>query len=67
MDVKIAYLPVICISIRDSVPDQIKVDNEYRIDRLSIWIDSEGDSYGTVYDTKNSRVGEMMLSHFRCR
>ncbi|WP_395546770.1 MULTISPECIES: hypothetical protein [unclassified Lacrimispora] len=67
MDVKISYLPVICISIRESVPDQIKVDHEYMIDRLSIWIDREGDSYGTVYDAKNRRVGEMMLSHFRCK
>lgn len=67
MEVKIAYLSVICISIRGSVPDQIKVDNEYMIDRLSIWIDREGDSYGTVYDAKNRRVGEMMLSHFRCK
>ena len=67
MDVKIAYLPVVCITIRESRPDQIKVDNEYMIDRLSIWIDRDGDSYGTVYDLNNNRVGEMMLSHFRCR
>ena len=66
MNTSITYLPVVCISIRKSMPDQVKVGNEYFIDRLSIWIDRDGDAYGVIYDAKNNeRVGELMLSHFR--
>jgi len=60
----IAMLPVRCISIRESMPTQIKVGKRYAIDRLSIYIDTDGDAYGVVYDNKRNRIGEMMLKHF---
>lgn len=62
----IAMLPVRCISIRESVPTQITVGQEYVIDRLTIWIDTDGDAYGTVYDKSGNRVGDMLLKHFHC-
>lgn len=62
----IAMLPVQCISIRESIPTQITIGQEYVIDRLTIWIDADGDAYGTVYDNAGNRVGDMLLKHFRC-
>lgn len=67
MNIDIAYLPVVCISEHVSVPDQIKVGSAYYIDRLSIWIDQDGDAYGVVYGDCKNRVGQLKLSHFRCR
>lgn len=64
--IEISKLPVICRSIRESNPSQITVDKPYVIDRHSIWIDRDGDSYGTVYDLQGNRIGQMLLSHFRC-
>lgn len=62
----IAMLPVRCISIRESNPTQIVIDQEYVIDRLTIWIDADGDACGTVYDNAGNRIGDMLLKHFRC-
>ena len=62
----INYLPVICRSIRESNPDQITIGTQYVVDRFSIWIDGDGDTYGVIYDLKGRRIGEMLLSHFRC-
>lgn len=62
----IAMLPVHCISIRESNPTQIVIGKQYEIDRLSIWIDRDGDAYGVVYDCMGNRVGEMLLKHFSC-
>lgn len=59
-------LLVICRSIRKSNPNQIVVGRLYIIDKLSIYIDSDGDAYGTVYDQDENVVGQMLLSHFRC-
>ena len=64
MNANIAYLPVRCISAHEVSPDQICVGHEYIIDRLSIWIDCDGDAYGVVYDTNMNRIGQMKLSHF---
>lgn len=66
MNTNIAYLPVVCISERATRPEQIKVGSAYMIDRLSIWIDPDGDAYGVVYDVYKNRVGQLKLSHFRC-
>lgn len=66
-NINIAYLPVVCISIRESIPDQIKINEEYIIDRLSIYLDSDGDAYGIVYNSSMKRIGNMKLSHFRCK
>jgi len=61
----ITMLPVKCISVRESNPDQIKIGERYEIDRLSIWIDGDGDAYGVVY-FKGRRIGDMLLKHFSC-
>ena len=57
------YMDVVCISER---PDykQIQKGNRYRINRMSTWIDSDGDSYGMVYDLNHNYVGQLKLSHF---
>ena len=62
----IAMLPVRCISIRESDLSQITIGREYVIDRLTIWMDSDGDAYGVVYDSAGNRVGQMLLKHFSC-
>ena len=62
----IAMLPVRCISIRESDPTQIIVGQEYVIDRLTIWMDADGDAYGVVYDNAGNRIGQMLLKHFCC-
>lgn len=64
IDANVAFIPVRCISTRDSKPDQIEVGRAYIIDRLSIWLDADGDAYGVVYDIARNRVGQMLLSHF---
>lgn len=62
----IAMLPVRCISIRESNPTQITVGHGYIVDRLSIWMDADGDAYGVIYDCKGNRLGNMLLKHFSC-
>lgn len=62
----IAMLDVRCISERETNPAQIKIGEMYVIDRCTIWIDCDGDAYGTVYDKTGKRVGELLLSHFSC-
>lgn len=62
----IAMLDVRCISERKTNPGQITVGEAYVIDRCTIWIDRDGDAYGTVYDKSGKRVGELLLSHFAC-
>ena len=54
---------VMCRSIRETSPNQIAVGKEYMLDKASIWIDSDGDSYGVIYDNEK-KVGQMKLSHF---
>lgn len=60
----VPYMEVWCISERDDVPNMIKVGNPYLIDRSSIWIDSDGDAFGDVYEQTGRRIGQMLLSHF---
>lgn len=61
-----AMIAVMCISERKGFPGQLKVDERYILDRMTIWIDIDGDAYGTFYDRMMNRVGELKLSHFRC-
>ena len=58
------YMDVVCISERPGFK-QIQKGNRYRINRISTWIDSDGDSYGMVYDLNHNYVGQLKLSHFR--
>lgn len=59
-----SFLAVRCISDRSEMPGQIEVGHAYLIEKDSIWLDADGDVYGTVYDTSWNRVGQMLLSHF---
>lgn len=59
------YLDVVCINTRENFRLPI-VGERYIIDRLSIWIDKCGNSYGYVYDKYFNRIGEMKLSLFSC-
>lgn len=62
------WLHVICISKRDSLPNQLNVGDKYLIDRLTIWIDRDGDVYGFAYLDKNNSpeyIGQVKLSHFK--
>lgn len=54
-----------CISIRESMPDQIKVGTKYKLDPATIEGDSDGDWYGTIYDMNVCKIGQLMLKHFK--
>lgn len=56
---------VICISIRESEPDQLVVGKKYNIDLSTAYGDCDGDWYANVYELDGTRVGEMLLKHFR--
>lgn len=53
-----------CISIRESNPKQISVGEDYILDKYSIFIDCDGDAYGTFYDMEGNRIGNLLLKHF---
>ena len=55
---------VTCISERETNKGQITIGKKYMIDRLSIWIDRDGDAYGEVFGMDGYRVGDMLLRHF---
>lgn len=40
---------VICISIRESMPDQIKVDQKYKLDLSQAYGDRDGTWYTSTY------------------
>ena len=58
-------MKVICISERKSNFSQIEKGQFYKIDIQSIWIDSDGDAYGSVYDENGVFIGNMLLKHFK--
>lgn len=55
-----------CISIRESIPDQIQYGKKYWIDPLSKWKDIDGTEYAQVYtsEDKESYVGTLRTDHF---
>lgn len=55
---------VICISIRESMPEQIKVGTKYKIDLSDAYGDNDGDWYAPVYSMDGDRVGLLNLKHF---
>lgn len=55
---------VICISIRESMPDQIKVDEKYKLDLSQAYGDRDGNWYAPTYTMDGKRVGDMNLKHF---
>lgn len=58
-------MKVKCVSIREHMPDQIKLGNIYYIRTDSIWDNGE-DWYCEVYkdNALKERVGNLRLSHF---
>lgn len=56
---------VICISVRADQPDQLIVGRKYKLDIDSIFGDIDGDWYGTIYEMDGTKVGFMMLKHFK--
>lgn len=56
---------VICISIREANPDQIKINQQYKIDFEQAYGDSDGDWFVPVYTMTGDRLGVMNLKHFR--
>ena len=65
MDINKLYMNVSCISVRNSLENQVSVGNSYILDRSTIWIDSDGDVYGVIYTPDMKRVGQMLLKHFK--
>ena len=57
-------MDVVCIEKRESNINQIIEGDYYYIDRNSIWIDSDGDAYGEVYNDRGEDIGQLKLSHF---
>ena len=42
----------------------IKKDFQYLLDLASVWMDNDGDSYGTIYSLTEEHIGQKKLSHF---
>lgn len=63
MEKNINYMNVKCISSRDNT-NQIVVGNLYVLDRATIYIDSDGDAFGVIYDKNMNRIGNLLLKHF---
>ena len=59
-------MKVICISNRKECPEQIKINDTYYIDPMSIYIDADGDAMGMVYRNwdMTDPAGNMLLKHF---
>lgn len=55
---------VVCISTRDSRPNQITEGETYILDLDSFYLDNDGDAYGNIYTRNMIPVGNMMLRHF---
>ena len=55
---------VICISIRESMPDQIKVDQKYKLDLSQAYGDRDGTWYAPTYTLNGTKVGDLNLKHF---
>lgn len=66
MERNIAMLDVKCIKERLDFPFQIIKGERYILDRMTVWIDGDGDAYGVFYDMKGNRLGALLLSHFSC-
>lgn len=63
-DISDNFLPVICKTPRVTRASQIRVGEKYYIDRMSLYIDGDGDAYATVLDKNFNPIGNMLLSHF---
>lgn len=57
-------IPVECKCIRRDFLEQIKLGEEYKLNRMSLFIDSDGDAYADIYDQQYTPVGTMNLKNF---
>lgn len=57
-------IPVECRSIRRDFPEQTKIGNEYKLNRMSLFIDSDGDAFADIYDQQYMPIGTMNVKHF---
>ena len=55
-----------CVSVRESIPSQIDVNEIYYLDETTLYVDSDGDEYATIYKDrwKTQRIGNMLTKHF---
>lgn len=61
---KKCMMKVICISDRMPITNIIEKGEIYEIDRYSIWVDSDGDAYGSIY--KNGKqICQSKIAHFQ--
>ena len=56
---------VVCISIREHLPAQIKVGQKYKIDLRAAYGDSEGSWFAPVYIMDGEKIANMNLCHFK--
>ena len=54
-----------CISIRDSMPDQIQVGESYLLSLDSIWQVNKDEVYANIYTKDERFVGNMLVTHFQ--
>lgn len=58
-------IPVECKSVRKIFPEQVKLGEEYKLNRMSLYIDSMGNVYADVYDQEYMPIGIINLKHFK--
>lgn len=63
--VKVAFQKVTCITSRDSTDSSLIVGEDYFFDRLSIFIDCNGDAFGIIHDSGMQSIGVYKLNRFK--
>lgn len=58
------FIPVECVSVRNSFPGQLIVGEKYRIDKGSLHIDCDGDVFVDVYGFDFKFIAHMNMNHF---
>lgn len=58
------FIPVKCVSVRNSFPGQLIVGEKYRIDKGSLHIDYDGDVFVDVYGFDFKFIAHMNMNHF---
>lgn len=58
------FIPVKCVSVRNSFPGQLIVGEKYRIDKGSLYIDCDGDVFVNVYGFDYKFIALMNINHF---
>lgn len=58
------FIPVKCVSVRGTFPDQIVLGERYRIDKGSLYIDNDGDAFANIYGFDYKFICCMNINHF---